>query len=168
MKKLIAIILVWLIMVCPSAVFADGSVTATCANIMQGMTRTISFAWTGDVSSGGVPTKATSDISCPGNTTAATFTEGYYLCGLETSTTSAHRPTDNYDIYLNDALDNDLMGGAGENRDQNGTEYAVPVILSGSTTGMGCRYVIGPLVFTLSGNSAASATGTATFFFSKP
>lgn len=169
MKRLIAVIIVGLFMVCPVLLFAAaGTTTATCSNILGGTTRTITYSWTGDTSSGAVTSLASGSITCPGGTTGTTFVQGYYLCGIETSTTVAKRPTDDYDLYLYDALSNDLLGGAGLNRDSNSTEYATPVILSGSTTGMGCRYMTGAFTFSGSGNSVASAAGTTTFFFSKP
>lgn len=169
MKRLIAVIVVGLFMVCPVLLFAAaGTTTATCSNILGGTTRTITYSWTGDTSSGAITSLASGSITCPGGNTGTSYVQGYYLCGIETSTTAAKRPTDDYDLYLYDSLTNDLLGGAGLNRDSNSTEYATPVILSGSTTGMGCRYVTGAFTFSGSGNSAASAAGTTTFFFSKP
>ena len=155
--KRILIAAILLVLLVPFTIFAVGTVTESyyLAGTTEKSNLTVQWYFLGD----NPADTATSDAL------TAILKQGWYLFMV---TTIPSGPTDNYDIYLNDALDNDLMGGAGENRDQNGTEYAVPVILSGSTTGMGCRYVIGPLVFTLSGNSAASATGTATFFFSKP
>ena len=105
MKRLIVLVLVGLLMVCPSFVFAAGaSTTATCANYLGGTTRTITYSWVGDASGGAVTSLASGSITCPGGTTGTTFVQGYYLCGIETSTTVAKRPTDDYDLYLYDAL----------------------------------------------------------------
>lgn len=168
MKRLIAVIIVGLFMVGPVLVFAAGaSTTATCSNILGGAVRTITYSWVGDASGGAVTSLASGSITCQ-NTTGTNFVQGYRLCGLETSTTVAHRPTDNYDVYLYDNLNGDLMGKGGENRDENATEFGSPGLLSGSTAGVGCRYVTGPFTFTLSGQSVDSASGVATFFFEKP
>lgn len=169
MKRLIAVIIVGLFMVCPSFVFAAGaSTTATCSNILGGTTRTITYSWVGDDDGGAVTSLASDSITCPGGTTGTTFVQGYRLCGIETSTTVAKRPTDSYDIYLYDSLSGDLMGKGGENRDENATEFGNTGLLSGSTAGVGCRVVTGPFTFTLTGQSVNSAAGVATFFFEKP
>lgn len=169
MKRLIVLALVGLLMVCPSLLFAAGaSTTATCANYLGGTTRTITYSWVGDDDGGAVTSLTSGSITCPGGTTGTTFVQGYRLCGLETSTTVAHRPSDNYDLYLYDSVGGDLMGKGGENRDENATEFGSPGLLSGSTAGVGCRSVTGAFTFTLSGNSANSAAGVATFFFEKP
>lgn len=149
---------------------AAGTVTATCSNIMGGEIRTITYAWVDDTAGSSL---ASDSITCPGETTGTTFVQGYFLCGSDMTTTVAHRPTDNYDVYIYDSNSFDLMGGAMTNRDSNGTEtsgtgYRMPVVMSGSTTGMGCRYMTGAFTFTLSGNSVASAAGTCTLYFSKP
>lgn len=163
MTKKFALLILGLVL-CPTILLAAGSATVTCENILGGSVRTVTFTWTDDTT--GV-SKSTASVNCL-NQTVTSFIQGYYLCNASTSTVVAHRPTDNYDITILDALSFDKMGGALANRDSNSTEEAAPTILSGGTNGFGCKYVNGPLTFTLSGNSVNGAQGVTRFDFSKP
>jgi hypothetical protein len=165
MKKLtVMIISTSLVLIMMGSCFAAGSVTGSCDNLLDGIVRTVTFTWTGDSSSGAVPTKSTSAISCY-NTTADKFTQGYYLCSAETSTVAGARPTTLYDIQILDALSADKMGTSLANRDSNSTQEAQPLLSAG---GNGCKYIMGPLTFSLTNNSVGSASGVTTLFFSRP
>lgn len=163
MTKKFALLILGLVL-CPTILFAAGSATVTCENILGGLVRTVTFTWTDDTN--GI-SKSTSSVNCL-NQTVTSFITGYYLCNGETSTVVAHRPTDNYDITVVDAMGVDKMGSALLNRDENSTEEAAPGITSGATSGFGCKYVNGVLTFTLSGNSVNGAQGVTRLDFSKP
>lgn len=165
-----SLVLFMVLLLCSSLAWgAAGTVTGTCSNIMGGITRTITLSWSAASDSGTVPTKSTDAITCgQGGMTVTQFIEGYYLCSAETSTTVAHRPTDDYDIEILDALGLDKMGGALANRDQNNTEEAAPKITAGAASAPGCRYITGALTFSLTNNSVNAAAGTVTLYFSRP
>jgi hypothetical protein len=169
-KRLTICLLVGAMMACPVLVFATaGTVTGTCNNYINSEIRTVTFAWTAASDSGTVPTKSTDAVTCAqGNLTASAFIQGYFLCSGETSTTVAHRPTDNYDIEFLDSLSLDKFGGGLHDRDSNSTEEAAPTILSGSTSAVGCRYITGPITLSITNNSNNAAAGSVTLFFSKP
>lgn len=156
MKRLTAFLAVC-IMLLPLIAWGAGSVTVTTENILGQDIRLIKFAWTGDSSDGSVPATTLT-------TAQSQFVQGYYLCGAETDPGSPS-PTAAYDITITDSGGNDLMGGVLADRSASATEYAVPAL---NTSVYGCRFVVTPLLFTLTGNSVNSAAGTCTLFFAKP
>jgi len=168
MKRLITFL--GLLILCPTIAVADGSaVTGICANYVNGEVRTVTISWTGDDSTGAVPTKALSAITCSNGETASAHVMGYWLCGGETSSVVAKRPTDDYDIALSSGY-GDIMGNALNNRDSNATEYGGPTVTDGNSTPVSrpsCRFVDTDLTFALTGNEAASAQGVVRFYFLK-
>ena len=156
MKRLTAFLAVC-IMLLPLLAWGAGSVTVTTENILGQEIRLIKFAWTADVAAATVPATTLT-------TAQSEFVQGYYLCGAETDPGTTG-PTALYDITITDSGGNDLMGGELANRSATETEYAIPKL---NSSVYGCRFVVTPLIFTLTGNSVNSATGTCTLFFAKP
>jgi hypothetical protein len=98
-----------------------------------------------------------------GTTLLISGVSGYWLCSMETNPGTT-APQDNYDIVINSASGADILGGAGQNRDQTNTEIAYPTI--DSTSGQkGCVPVNGNVSLVLSGNNVANAAVEAKLFF---
>ena len=87
---------------------------------------------------------------------------GYYLYFMRTDP-STTAPTDNYDVVVEDSTGNDILGGAGANRDTANTETVMPLVGESGEL----FPVDGALTIKISGNSVNSATGTIKLYFVK-
>ena len=135
---------------------AFGAGTATVAAPTYNNERDKGFiviTWTGDASDGSVPAATISMVSYK--------LVGWYLYSIETDPGST-APSDNYDITITDANSLDICYSQALNRDTSNTEIAFC-----TTSGKGFYVVRGNLIFNLSGNSEASATGTTILTFVK-
>jgi hypothetical protein len=127
------------------------------ASAAMAETRFISKTWTASAT-----TAAVADI--PLSTTEFNFLQGYgfylYLMRTDPGTPA---PTDNYDIVIHDATGNDILGGAGMDRDATNTETVMPLVGD-----FGELFPVdGALTIKISGNSVNSATGTIKLYFVK-
>lgn len=167
MKRILSILAIIIFLFTHATVMAAGSVTQTLtaqepAGISTGgQVQLLTFSFTAASDDGTVPSTATStDI-----TAAITG-----MCIYEVITNpGATKPTDNYDIVLEDADGVDMMGGTLADRDETNSERAVPLLM---TTKLGTEVpgrapVNGPVTLKISGNNAASATGTVKVFFTR-
>lgn len=168
MKKILFTTLLLAALILPVCCLAAGSVTQTLtaqepAGISTGgQVQLLTFSFTGDAGDGKVPSTATStDI------TAAI--QG--MCIYEVITNpGATKPTDNYDIVLNDVDGVDMMGGTLANRDETNSERAVPLLMS-TTNGTeiaGCSLVNGTMTLVITNTIVHSATGTVKVFLKRP
>ena len=167
MKKTLFLFFI-LALVLPTIAHSAGSVTQTLtaqepAGISTGgQVQLLTFYFTGSADDGTVPSTATStDI------TAAI--QG--MCIYEVITNpGATKPTDNYDIVLNDADGADMMGGTLADRDETNSERAVPLLMTTKlgTEVFGCSLVNGAMTLVITNQNVHSATGTVKVFLKRP
>lgn len=162
MKRLTsAFILLFLLL--PGLLFAAaGTVTQTYEVTRNTNVGVLTFTFTGASDDGTVPSTATTtDI------TAAI--QG--MCIYEVITNpGATKPTDNYDIVLNDADGVDMMGGTLADRDETNSERAVPLLMT-TKLGIevpGCSLVNGAMTLVITNQNVHSATGTVKVFLKRP
>jgi len=154
--KRIVLALVMLMFLC-SSVYAAGTVAITgdTIYIKNAIARKVlTLTWVGDGAGGTAGQVPTTTI------TANTYNiVGWYLYSVETNPGTT-APTDNYDIVINDADGLDITGALIMNRDTANTE----LVLIGFAA-HGYPIVRSDLSFVLTGQSVASATGTAILTF---
>jgi hypothetical protein len=153
MKRLIAVMLVGLFMVCPSLVFAAGTVTASTPVKITVLGQTqriiVTLTATADASNGSFPTFAF---------VPKTYgVEGWYLYSVETNPGTTG-PTDNYDITIVDADEVDVAGSLLLNRDTSTSE----IVYLGS---VGYPIASGTWTWTMTNNSVNSAVVVAKLVF---
>lgn len=153
MRKIGVVLVIALIVVLtvaiPFLVIAAGSVTEAVSWITGQNTKVMTLSWTGDASSGAVPSTVISPLN------------GYLLRVVtRPHTDSTIQPQDNYDLTLIEHLDGslDLFGGLGANRDEANAEEFIPSHYNG-TMNVYPVYSATPLMFTHANSSIGSATG---------
>lgn len=122
--------------------FAAGSVTSTCSMVGAGPVWLVTFTWTGDGSSGSVP-------STIGTCLRQSQLQGQTIVQAETVPGSPS-PTSNYSLTLTDASGLDVAGG----------QLASLNATAAATFAITAPPLNGTLTLNLSGNSAAGAQGT--------
>jgi hypothetical protein len=151
MKRIIAVIALMMLMA--SFACAAGSVTFTTEfpNRDRGYA-IITISWTGDASTGSVPSTEFPDISS---------IRGYYIIKASTKPGTVN-PTALYDIAINNEI-GDIMGGALGNLAAATASTNISPLDSGGMPAL--VPVDGPLTFVLTNNSVNSATGTVKLYF---
>jgi hypothetical protein len=145
MKLLRNLILAATLLLMPSMVWAEGSVTQTFTAVNTDVV-CLTFSWTGDSVTGSVPaTESTTDI------------DGWVIMVVTNPGTTP--PTDSYDIVLTDADGVDIMANALLNRDSSNSEVAWPI------SGPEERFIDGAITMTISNQSEASATGDCKVYY---
>lgn len=147
MKKLLAVFLLCL----PRLALAAGTVTSSVQAINQGGTAYIvTINWTGDASTGSVPTTTIGGL---GPVQGMTITQIQTVPGSPS-------PTAGYSITVKDARGYDMAEGQA-------TTLSATVPASFATTSA-VPPVVGALTFALTGNSVASAKGQVVLYIFKP
>ena len=160
--KRITLAFVLLFLLLPVLSFAVGTVTQTYEVNRNTNVSTLTFTFTADSALATVPS----------TTTSTAITEAIAgLCIYEVITNpGATKPTDNYDIVLNDADGVDMMGGTLADRDETNSERAVPLLMTTKlgTEVPGCSLVNGAMTLVITNQNVPSATGTVKIFLKRP
>jgi len=128
-----------------------GAVTAINHDVMC-----LTIDWTADSAAGAVTETTVADAS--GNTITV---EGWVFMAVSNPGTPS--PTDNYDIYVDDADGCDVFGAELEDRDQVTTEHTCPK-MDNAYPADG-RFVPSYITFDIENNSVNSATGVLKLYF---
>jgi len=152
------VMFIMLVMFFATNVFAAGTCTIVESTSSQSLYNILTFNCTGDSATGAFPSTTTS----VGN---SAFIYGTALCGMETNP-GATKPTDEYDIVINNAGGRDILGGQGTNRDETNTEYVVPK-MDTITGQVGCTPVDTALTLAITNNSVKSAIVSVKLYFLK-
>ena len=160
MKRLIAFLAGFLVLVCVSSVFAAGTVTANKLSLGPGKSAIV-ISWTADSSAATVPSFKIGVLTGNTGESKPMMSEciGSYMYVGET-VAGGTAPTNGYAITLKDASGLDLAGAL------LGTlsSSAVQSFNFGNQTA-GYPVVAGDITFALTGNLVNSATGTLTVYF---
>jgi hypothetical protein len=143
------------VLFCATA-FGVGTVTQSLSKNRADTVAVLTFTWTADVGDASVPSTTTS-------TAITAALQHYFLYMMETDP-GGTAPTDNYDIVVNDANGNDILGGLGADRDTANTETVMPLI-------GGANYAPRPidtaLTLVITNNAVNSATGVVKLYFAR-
>lgn len=139
MKRLFIFIIMAIMLLMATSVWAAGTVTQTHSKVSSNVTLW-TFTCTADAADGSFPATASSRDM-----------EGYVI--LVVTDPGATAPTDNYDITLTDEDGVDVMGGELANRDTANTEQAIPLVGNCYSP----RWVQETLTLNISNNSVNSA-----------
>jgi hypothetical protein len=147
MNKLLAVLLLCL----PRLALAAGSVSFSTQAINQGNTAYIvTINWTGDASTGSVPTTTITGLAP---------VQGYQITQIQT-VPGTPSPTASYSITVKDVNGYDMAGGQA-------TSLSATAAASFATTSA-TPPIVGALSFALTGNSVASAKGKVILYIFKP
>lgn len=159
MKRVFAIITALIVLI-PHLSLAAGSVAQTLQVLGPSRDKAVlTFTWTGDSSTGSVPTTVTNDAI------TAELQRGWYAYLIVTKPSSPY-PTDNYDIFLYDTDGWDIAGGMINNRSTTSTQQVTPKLDTVNTL-YGARLITTALSIAVSNNTTASSSGIVRVFLYK-
>ncbi len=149
MERFFSFLIVVLALLAGGDTWAAGSCTVSIFTTGNPTLKVVTFAWTGDATSGSVPNTA-----MPGGI-AAELNGWYAFKALTISGTPA--PTNLYDITLEDVNGIDIFAGALMNRSRTAAEATPAVVWP----------LEGPLTLKITNQTDAGAKGTLKVYFSK-